>query len=156
MIRYALVCDNGHEFESWFGSSGGFDEQSAAGLVICPVCGSASVSKAMMAPSIASGRQVALVEGPAPAEQEVAPPAPVALTSERELELRDMIRALRQHVESVADNVGDEFASEARRMHYGEIDERPIYGEATREDVRGLLDDGIEVMPLPASPDKGN
>lgn len=157
MLRYSLVCDDGHGFESWFPGSEACDAQMARGIVTCPVCGSAKVEKAVMAPAIArSGR-----EAPAQvaAEPEPAPPAapgPVALISEEERTARRMLKALRDHVVANADDVGADFARVARQMHEGEIDHRSVYGVATPEEVRDLHEDGIEAHPLPILPDEGN
>ncbi len=151
MIRYALSCDSGHSFESWFPSSDSYDEQARAGFVTCPFCNSPKVVKQIMAPSL--GRTANLpapVEAPAPAE------APVSLVSEPERQLRAMIRALHEHVARTADHVGENFATEARRMHYGETEQRAIYGEASLNEARSLLEEGITVQPLPSLPDDRN
>ncbi|MFH6782537.1 MULTISPECIES: DUF1178 family protein [Methylobacterium] len=160
MIRYALSCDSGHSFESWFPSSDSYDEQARAGLVTCPFCDSPKVAKRIMAPSL--GRAATLpapVEAPAAATPGVpAAPAeaPVSLVAEPERQLRAMIRALHEHVARTADHVGADFAAEARRMHYGETEQRAIYGEASLTEARSLLDEGIAVQPLPALPDDRN
>lgn len=162
MIRYALACDNGHEFESWFPSSASYDAQAAGGFVSCPVCGSAGVEKRMMAPSL--GRKGASTkEAPsAPRENEAAPALPVpatqpmALMSERDMAVRAMMRAVREHVTKTADYVGPTFADEARKMHYGDIEHRSIYGESTPDDTRALIEEGIEIHPLPTMPDERN
>ena len=168
MIRYALVCDQAHDFESWFPSGNAFEEQRARGLVDCPVCGSGKVEKRIMAPSIAR-RDRAAEALPAPAsggQQESPPPAPsaasgapaegVALLGEREQALRAMIREFHAHVTQNAENVGERFVTEARRMHYGEAQERPIYGEASPEEARELIEEGVPVQPLPGLPDDRN
>jgi hypothetical protein len=157
MIRYALACSRGHEFESWFPSSQAFEAQQARGLVSCPTCGSAEVAKQIMAPALARAERAP--ERPAAAHaQPVAEPAgqPMALVSDKERALRAMLRAVREHVVAHADNVGDRFAEEARRMHYGEIEHRAIYGEANLGEAKALLDEGIEVHPLPIVPDDRN
>ncbi|TGE01794.1 DUF1178 family protein [Methylobacterium nonmethylotrophicum] len=154
MIRYALSCDSGHSFESWFPSSDSYDEQVRAGLVTCPFCDSAKVAKQIMAPSL--GRTATLA---APVEAPASPPpaeAPVSLVSEPERHLRAMLRALHEHVARTADHVGENFATEARRMHYGEIEHRAIYGEASLTEARSLLEEGIAVQPLPVLPDDRN
>lgn len=159
MIRYALACDAGHDFESWFPSSGSYDAQLARGLVACPHCGSAAVEKRLMAPSLGRKGNAA---SPAPAEtpaQEVLPPAPpqpVAILSEREQAVRAMLRAVREQVTKTADYVGPAFAEEARKIHYGEADHRSIYGEADGAEVRALIEEGIEIAPLPIVPDDRN
>ena len=168
MIRYALACDTGHEFESWFPGSAAYEAQLARGLVTCPFCGSARVEKQIMAPSIARKDRTPALPAPLPptapeAQPEaVAPqlptdqPQPMAVFSEREKEFRTMLKAFREHVAKHADYVGQGFADEARKMHYGEIEQRSIYGEANLVEAKELLDEGIEVHPLPVVPDERN
>lgn len=165
MIRYHLACDQDHGFESWFPSSASYDEQAARGLVTCPICGSSKVHKAVMAPSVARTDRVlpAPIPSPTPAAPPVPAPAPVplppeavALISERERAIRTMLKAVREHVMQNAENVGDRFADEARRMHHGEVEERSIYGQADPVAARELLEEGIEIMPLPQLPDEHN
>lgn len=149
MIRYALRCADGHEFESWFRSSAAFDELASSGLLSCAVCGGAKVEKALMAPSLGA----AAVGGPAPgaadAPAPAAPAAPPPSLREPSSPLEAAIRALRARVEANAENVGGRFAREARAIHEGEAESRAIYGEATGEEVKDLLEDGIEIAPLP-------
>ncbi|HEY9215962.1 MAG TPA: DUF1178 family protein [Ancylobacter sp.] len=155
MILYSLSCAKDHAFESWFRDSAAFDEQKARGLVACPVCGSAEVSKAIMAPSL--GRGTRKIEAdPAPTEAPSEAAQPVALMSEKEQALRAMLKAVREHVVTHSDYVGDDFAAKARRMHEGEEEKRSIYGEASREEVRALIEDEIEIMPLPSLPEDRN
>ena len=164
MIRYALVCDHGHEFESWFRSSADHDQQVSRGLVTCPLCGSAKVAKALMAPAIgkAGKREGAPPASPAPATPADKTPAdkgdraPVVMVSDEERELRSKLRELRAHLLKNADYVGERFPDEARRMHYGEIEHRSIYGEASPDDATALIDEGIEFHPLPRLPDDRN
>jgi hypothetical protein len=161
MIRYALICDQGHDFESWFKSSATFDKQAARGLVSCPLCGSAKVEKAMMAPRLVRGvktveGQVPAPVGPAPTVAAEEPKAPVAMMSPQERELRTKLRELREHLIRNADYVGRKFPEEARKMHYGEIEHRSIYGEASPEDAKELHEEGIEFHPLPVLPDERN
>ena len=158
MIRYALACDDGHEFESWFPSSTSFDAQAADGYVSCPVCGSAKVEKRIMAPSLGRKGAPANEAPSAPSEPPTLPvPAqPMALMSERDMAIRAMMRAVREHVTKTADYVGPTFADEARKMHYGDIEHRSIYGESTPDDTRALIEEGIEIHPLPAIPDERN
>jgi hypothetical protein len=157
MIRYALACSQGHEFESWFPSSEAYESQHARGLVSCPVCGSAEVEKQIMAPSLARTEKARELPVPAPAQAGAPPSAqPMALVSEKERELRAMLRAVREHVLSNAEDVGERFVDEARKMHYGEIEHRSIYGQASLVDAKALLDEGIEVHPLPVIPDDRN
>jgi len=153
MIRYTLACDGGHAFESWFPSSESYDEQAARGLVACPLCGSARVAKGMMSPAIARTDR-AVARSPAADVAEAPPaPAPAPVFSEPEQRMRALMRAVREHVTSTADDVGRAFPEEARRMHYGESPTRPIYGEASLSEARALVDEGIEVAPLPSAPD---
>jgi len=156
MIRYALCCERGHAFESWFASSSAYETQEKRKLVNCPVCGSAEVERAIMAPQIVSkkGREVA-VAAPAPAA-EVAPPASTPLLMARERELRTKLKELRDHIVKSADNVGERFPVEARKMHYGDIEHRPIYGEASPDEARALIEEGVEVTPLPVLADDRN
>lgn len=151
MIRYTLACDGGHEFESWFPSSESYDAQAARGLVACPLCGSSRVTKGMMAPAVArTDRGEARPPSADGAEAlPVAAPEPPPLLSEPEQRIRALMRAVREHVTRTADDVGTAFPEEARRMHYGETPARPIYGEATRDEAQALVEEGIEVAPLP-------
>jgi hypothetical protein len=152
VIRYALTCDKRHGFESWFKSSKAYDDQVARGLLVCPQCGSAKVEKAMMAPTVAR-RQRRERSARAPADKDK---SPVALLSEHERELRGKLKELREQLIKNADYVGPQFAEEARKMHYGEIEHRSIYGEASPEEAASLLDDGIEFHPLPYLPNERN
>ncbi len=159
MIRYALVCENGHDFESWFADSAAYDKQVKRRLVACPHCGSAKVEKAIMAPRLAASkrRKRALPKSAAPPP---APPppdkTPVAMMSPQEHELRSKLKELRDHLTKNADNVGQKFPEEARKMHYGEIEHRSIYGEASPEEAKELAEEGIEFHPLPILPDERN
>ena len=148
MIKYALACEQAHEFESWFPSSEAFETQRKRGFVTCPFCDSAKVEKQIMAPSVA--RTDKALTAPAPEAQ------PVAILSEKERELRAALRALREHVMKNAEDVGKGFVEEARKMHHGETEERSIYGEADLAEARALLDEGIDVLPLPVVPDDRN
>jgi hypothetical protein len=156
MIHYNLRCARGHAFESWFQSSSAYETQEKRKLVNCPVCGSAEVERAIMAPQIVSkkGREVA-VAAPAPAA-EVATPASTPLLMAQERELRTKLKELRDHIVKSADNVGERFPVEARKMHYGDIEHRPIYGEASPDEARALIEEGVEVTPLPVLPDDRN
>lgn len=160
MIRFALQCDGGHGFEGWFRDNASFEAQARRGLVTCPVCGSDKVEKAIMAPNVARSD----LERTGPAQSDPAqagggdaagPAAMVALSPEQKA-LREMLRALRQHVEANAENVGKGFAEEALKMHHGEIEHRSIYGQATPEEVATLKDEGVEAWPLPPLPDERN
>lgn len=129
MIHYALTCERQHQFDGWFSSAGAFEQQHADGVVTCPLCHSAQVEKAPMAPAVAradAGR------------------------------MRAALRALRDNLVSQSENVGDNFAGEARKIHYEEAPARTIHGRASRDEVSDLLDDGIAFMPLPDLPDDHN
>ena len=156
MIRYTLRCDRGHAFESWFQSSAAYESQEKRKLVNCPACGSAKVERAIMAPQIVSkkGR-----ENPAPAPAtatDVTAPTSTPLMMAQERELRAKLKELRDHIVKNADNVGERFPSEARKMHYGDIEHRPIYGEASPDEAHALIEEGVEVSPLPVLPDDRN
>ena len=170
MIRYALTCEQGHAFESWFASSTAYDKQAKNGLVSCPVCNSSKVEKAIMAPRLAGTgkreRETPALSTPAapaggsasaPASaQALQPTAPVAMMSPQEREFRKKLRELREHLTKNADYVGRKFPEEARKMHYGEIDHRSIYGEASPDEAKELREEGIEFHPLPVLPDERN
>ena len=163
MIRYSLVCERKHEFEIWFKNSADYDKQSKRGLVTCPSCGSEKVEKALMAPSLGRGTrkgssdiavpvEVPPPEAPAPAEAK----APVAMVSPQEREFRAKLKELRDHLTKNAENVGGKFPEEARKMHYGETEHRSIYGEASPQEAKELIDEGVELHPLPVLPDDRN
>src|SRR5262245_56592396 len=166
MIRYALACDEGHAFESWFANSATYDRQVKRGLVSCPVCNSTKVEKAIMAPRVARTKRrgdasvsAPMPEGPAssqPSASKAPPeapqtnvPAPVAMMSPQEREFRRKLKELREHLIRNADYVGRRFPEEARKMHYGEIEHRSVYGEATPDQAKELHEEGIEFHPLP-------
>lgn len=138
MIRYALTCEHEHGFEGWFGSSSDYDDQQARGLLECPVCGTKAVRKQIMAPALAGVRQTVQDEAPG---------------KTREMMMQAM-SAVRRHVQENFDDVGDAFASEARAIHEGRSEERGIYGQATPQEVRELVEDGVPVAPLPPEPPK--
>ena len=157
MIRYSLRCQRNHTFESWFQSSSAYESQLKRKLVSCPTCGSDKVEKAIMAPQIASKKGRGRAE-PAPEQTQVEAPAtgPTPLMMAQERELRVKLRELRDHVIKNADNVGERFPREARKMHYGDIEHRPIYGEASPDEARALIEEGVEVSPLPVLPEDRN
>jgi hypothetical protein len=132
MIRYQLACTSGHDFEGWFQSSEAYDKQAAAHQVACPICGSQSVDKAIMAPRVAKRRDAVPPDG------------------------RELLRRIRAEVERRAEYVGTRFAEEARRIHFEEEAPRGIYGKATKSEVERLLDDGVPVLPVPALPEEQN
>lgn len=161
MIKYALVCDKAHEFESWFANSDSYDVQVRRGLVACPVCNSIRVAKAIMSPSVAGTREFARpVEGEAASTPVTAepppPPAPVTLLDERHHRLRAMIREVRAEIMAKSDDVGQDFAVEARKIHEGDEPPRSIYGQATGEEIQELLEDGIGILPMPGLPEERN
>ncbi len=141
MIHYSLICENEHKFDGWFRNAEAYERQHESGIVTCPVCTSNKVDKALMAPSVsrASSEKVSLSIGH-PEQQQ----------------LRAAMQALRDKVVSEADYVGDKFAEEARKIHFKEVDARGIYGEATREEVSGLIEDGVDFMALPHVPEEHN
>ncbi|MGG7565297.1 DUF1178 family protein [Rhodovulum sp. DZ06] len=156
MIRYALKCADGHHFESWFASSAAFDALKQDGLLSCAICGGEKVEKAIMAPAVSAATRKDAAPAPAAAPAAPAAPAPApapgpggAALSAPSSQLEAAIRALREKVEANAENVGRRFAREARAIHEGEADARPIYGEASGAEVKELAEEGIEVAPLP-------
>ena len=155
MIRYALVCNKGHDFESWFQDSAAYDKQIKRKLIACPHCGSAKVEKAIMAPRLAGSRKREMTAEP-PAVAPAPEKAPVAMISPQEKELRSKLKELREHLTKNADHVGPKFPEEARKMHYGETKHRSIYGEASPDEAKALAEEGIEFHPLPILPDERN
>ena len=159
MIRYALCCDEGHRFDSWFYDSSAFDEQAGRGLVTCPTCDSRHVAKAIMAPAVVAKRAVGATEASAPpTSAEPATPAPhqaveLALLDD---DRRQMGRAFRDKGVAETRDGGRAFAAEARRIHDDDASQERIRGQATIAEARDLLEDGIMVMPLPAIPDDLN
>ena len=162
MIRYSLACERGHEFESWFANSSAYDKQAKRGLVACPMCGSTKVEKAIMAPRLARTDKTIDVPAQAPAVPPATPaaapqiPEPVAMISPQERELRTKLKELRDHLTKNAENVGRRFPEQARKMHYGELEHRSIYGEASPQEAKDLHEEGIEFHPLPILPDERN
>lgn len=141
MIRFSLICDNAHEFEGWFRSNDDFDKQKKRGFVDCPHCSSTRIEKALMAPAVSTSRKqekIALAMG------------------EQQRQVMAEMKAFADRVKADADYVGDRFAEEARKIHFGEADQRGIYGEATQDEARALAEDGVEFMPLPVVPDDLN
>jgi hypothetical protein len=154
MIRYALKCTEGHGFESWFSSSASFEMLRDAGHLACAVCGATDVDRAMMAPNVApkgaGAAQPASQAGPSvDAHGPSAAEETGAVLSGPASPLEAAIRALRAKIEANAENVGRRFADEARAIHDGAADARPIFGEATKDEARALIDEGVEIAPLP-------
>jgi hypothetical protein len=141
VISYSLVCDNSHKFDAWFRSAEAFDEQHRRGIVTCPMCNSAKVEKALMAPAVSrmNSDKVSLSTG-----------------HPMQAEIREMLRTMRRKVTSEAEYVGNRFAEEARKIHFKEAEPRGIYGEATRDEVAELIDDGVDFLPLPHIPEEAN
>ncbi len=148
MIKYALACEKGHEFESWFPDAAAYDEQARRGLVACPECGSSRIAKAIMAPAVVGAARAHTAPAEAPAE--------VALLDRRQRALREAVRTLRREIEANTDDVGAKFAELARSMHAGDTPERAIRGQASGAEVEALLEEGVDVLPMPAAPDELN
>jgi hypothetical protein len=142
LIRYSLICDHGHEFEGWFSESADFDRQKESGFLTCPVCSSAAISKTLMAPSVATARKKE--EGQKLVFDQV--------QKEAFIKLKEAVAAVKANSE----DVGDRFPEEARKIHYGETEARGIIGNASQDEVHALIDEGIEVAPLPVLPDDVN
>ena len=162
MIRYALNCEQGHAFESWFQNSAAYDKQVKRALVTCPICGSAKVEKAIMAPRLGRTEghsemsETSRTPSPVPAAPPVPATAPVAVMSPPERELRKKLKELREHITKNADYVGPRFSEQARKIHYGEIEHRSIYGEASPDEAKELHEEGIAFHLLPILPDEFN
>lgn len=135
MIKYALACEHGHEFEGWFGVSADFESQAERGLLACPTCASTAISKQIMAPSVVGAKKR---DAPSPG-------------GKRQMMMEAMAQ-VRRHVEDTFDYVGDTFAEEARAIHEGKSEDRGIYGEATHGEIKGLVEDGVPIAPLPPKP----
>lgn len=163
MIRYTLLCEREHGFESWFRDSAAYDRLAASDQVACPSCGSTAVRKALMMPSVLTSRtkpaaghtptEGAAPPSPAAEAMPTTEPHPVALMDERAQQLRAMMREVHRRVTETADNVGRAFAAEARAIHEGDAPARSIFGEASRDEVASLLEDGISLLPMPVLPD---
>ena len=175
MIRYALRCERGHAFESWFQDSSSFEKQAKRGLVSCPACDSVKVEKSIMAPQIprkgrtteqraSEERTVRAVarqkkqkaEAAAAPAPEAAAPSAEPLVMAQDSEFRAKLKELRDHIKANADNVGEQFPEQARKMHYGEIEHRPIYGDASPTEAKALIEEGVDVLPLPVLPEDRN
>jgi hypothetical protein len=147
MIRYDLLCDKGHAFDAWFSDSSAYDNQVKRHLVECVVCGSVKIEKQIMSPGIPTRSNK---------KSDVAQPMVAGPVNPRAQAMLQMMRDYRAHVEKNAENVGDNFAEEARKIHYKETPVRGIFGEATPHEAQELLEEGIEVHPLPVLPEDGN
>ena len=153
MIVFDLQCgDNGHVFEAWFGSTDDYESQRARGLVECPICGSAAIEKAVMAPRLtAKGNSRSEIRLPdAPPQSDA--PVPMASGETSAAAMKAMLRALAEAQKKAlqgSDYVGKRFAEEARAIHEGDSEERAIHGQATPDEARALIEDGVRVAPLP-------
>lgn len=173
MIKYTLKCPDAHVFDGWFGSSSSFDKQKEMGLVSCPFCGSNEVEKTLMTPSVTGTKmqgeilpplgddQDSVSEASVPQSEVIEPvpsviPEPLVHGDETLRAVVEKMRDLRAWVESNADNVGDKFAENARKMHYGEEGRRGIFGKATFDEAQELIDEGVEFLPLPSLPEDNN
>ena len=163
MIKYQLICDKSHEFEGWFGSSAAFESQQESGLLTCPVCGSVDVRRALMTPNLASPktRKTNLAEQQPSAQPEPQPQPQVPQQASAALppaaarkmqELMSEMRALQTKIREECRDVGNDFAEEARKIHYGEVEPEGIYGQATAEEREALDEEGIEIMDMPWLP----
>lgn len=145
MIRYTLKCEKEHSFDSWFQSAEAFDKLSMARLISCLVCGSEHIQKAVMAPGVRPGRK-ATSQAEAPARPLSAPASPA----------EQALKELRKKIEATSEDVGRDFAREARAIHEGEAPARAIIGEVAPDEARSLISDGVPVAPLPWSSRKSN
>lgn len=144
MIVFALCCPKDHQFEGWFRNNQDFDDQCEKGVVSCPICNSKKIQKALMTPNVATRGAISTkTKG-----------SPDARASEMTSKIYDMAQEVRAHVEDNFDYVGSDFPDEARRIHKGDDKERGIYGEASSEDVKALIDEGVDVAPIPDVPTK--
>lgn len=143
MIKFNLLCDKDHEFEIWFGSSEDFDKQKKRGLLSCPHCGSTDINKALMAPQVSTGRK----------KDEM---VKVAQMQHAQKALAEKIKEFHDHVVANSEDVGTKFPEEARKIHYGEAEARGIRGQANLKEAEELVEEGIEVMPLPTLPEERN
>ncbi len=144
MIKYALGCAEGHEFESWFPDSAAYDRQRDGGLVACPECGSTAVEKAIMAPAVVGGEHAGPEESGG------------KLLDDKRREVRESVARLRQEIEANTDDVGAKFPEVARAMHAGDEPERAIRGRASLDEARALIEEGVGVLPIPALADDMN
>jgi hypothetical protein len=138
VIAYSLRCHKGHEFEGWFRNSAAFDEQSVSGHLTCPFCKSVRIEKAVMAPAVSGTKKTSKSK------------------SSEAKQARQFMTGLRKYVQENADYVGPGFAEEARKIHYGETPNRHIYGEASAREAEELVEEGIDVAPLPPDLDGAN
>lgn len=161
MIRYALSCTNGHDFEAWFRSGVDFDDQQARGYLACPSCGDAAVTKSLMAPAVRPSevREARVAVRPGPASAAGGPAIQAATggpAGAAQAEMIARLRELKAAMLASSEDVGTSFAEEARKIHYGEAPARQVHGQASLDDARALVEEGVEVMPLPILPEDRN
>ena len=138
MILYALICEHDHEFEAWFSSISDYDAQAEKGHVVCPYCQTNNVEKALMSPNVSTARR-----------KEASAAKRTATKSKAMSVMNDAAMAIRKEIENNCDYVGDKFTDEALSMHYGETEERAIYGQASADQARTLIEEGVGIVPLP-------
>ncbi len=143
MIKFSLTCDHGHEFEGWFGDNDDFARQNKRGFITCPVCSSDKIEKSLMAPAVSTARK---------RDEKVR----LASVRAHQAHMADQLKQLRKHVEANAENVGEKFPEEARKIHYGEVEARGIYGKASMHEAAELIEEGVGVVPLPDLPEDKN
>ncbi|MGX1308374.1 hypothetical protein AB7M35_003132 [Amorphus suaedae] len=157
MIRYSLTCDARHGFEAWFRSADDCDRQIADGTLACPACGSSAIDRALMAPSISKSVRAPRTADPSAPPPEAPDQAQALMPHNPKLaQMAAALKELRERITANADDVGERFPEEARRIHYGESEARGIYGQASPEEAAALVEEGVEVMPLPMLPDDRN
>jgi len=149
MIQFTLKCAQDHSFDSWFQSADAYEKLKSADMVTCAICGTSDVSKAIMAPRVTASRKKAAAQS-APKPQTETPASLSTPTGTAEQALAE----LKKHVQDNSEYVGDSFASEARAIHDGDAPERAIYGEASIDEAKTLIEDGVKVAPLPFIPAK--
>jgi len=146
VIKFGLSCENDHDFDGWFGSSEEFESQQKRGLVTCPACNSAKVSKSLMAPNVSTSRK----------KESRSEAVALATGHQVQSEMMEKLREMRDEIVKNSDDVGEKFPEEARKIHYGEVESRGIYGQAAPDDVKELVDEGINIAPLPVFPEDTN
>lgn len=146
MIRYDLICAKGHEFDGWFSDSAAYDKQAKRGMISCTHCGVNCIEKQIMAPGIPA-------KGNRKTDKQAMTAGPV---DPRAAAMMQMMRDYRKHITENSENVGTQFAEEARKIHFKEVKKRAIFGEATLDDAKALIEDGIGVHPIPRLPEDGN
>ena len=138
MILYALICEHDHEFDAWFSTISDYDAQAENGQVVCPYCQTSKVEKALMSPNVSTARR-----------KEASAAKRAAAKSKAMSVMNDAAATIRKEIEENCDYVGDKFADEALSMHYGETEERAIYGEASPDQAQTLIEEGVGIAPLP-------